>query len=502
MVAEHQDGSFQGLPIKNLIPKNNMVRMTLTVYNTLSRSKEPFVPFKDKRVNMFVCGQTVYDDAHLGHARTYVCFDIVVRWLRHLGYKVKYIQSITDIEDKIVGRAMELGKDPVELARHYEKRFLEDMEALGVSQNVDLYPRSHDYINAIKDQIQLLIDRGYAYVVDGDIYYDVSKFSDYVKLSGVKLEELEKHRIEPNPDKRNVYDFSLWKRNKSGEPFWKIKLMLNNQNQEFVGRPGWHIEDTAITHSIFGVQYDLHGGALELIFPHHTNEIAQAEAAYGKKPFVKYWLHSGVLNIKGEKMSKSLKNFITIRKAREKYNPETIRLFVASTHYRKEVEYSENLLKEASRRLGYMYNALSVFYNTAEGNTKDDKQITGVVKKLEVEFDSAMNDDFNTVLALNALSEALAGLRNFAETHQKVGKKTKTKTISTVLGLADILGILKSEGYKELLPREALELIRKRDAYRLKGEFEEADLIRKELDAKFKIKLEDTRYGTIWYKTN
>jgi len=476
--------------------------MALSIYNTLSRSKEVFVPLKNKTVNMFVCGQTVYDDAHLGHARTYICFDIVVRWLRHLGYKVKYVQNITDIDDKIVGRAMKLGKDPIELARYYEKRFLEDMEALGVSQNIDLYPRSHDYINAIKDQIQLLIDRGYAYVVDSDVYYDVSKFSDYVNLSGVKLEELEKHRIEQNPDKRNVYDFSLWKKSKPGEPFWKIKLTLNNQSQEFVGRPGWHIEDTAITYSIFGAQYDLHGGASELIFPHHTNEIAQAEAAFGKKPLVKYWLHSGVLNIKGEKMSKSLKNFITIREAREKYSPEVIRLFVASTHYRKEIEYGENLMKEASRRLGYMYNALSVFYNTQEDASEDDKNIADLIGRFGAEFTEAMNDDFNTVLALNALSEVLTKLRNFSESHQKIGKKTKARAMEAIAGLADALGILKSESYKEVPPKEAMELIHKRDLHRSKSNFKEADLIRKELETKFKIKLEDTKYGTIWYKAN
>jgi len=474
--------------------------MTLSVYNTLSRSKEKFIPLKDKVVNMFVCGQTVYDEAHLGHARTYICFDIIVRWLRHLNYKVKYIQNITDVDDKIVGRAIELGKDPIELARYYEKRFLEDMEALSVSQNVDLYPRSHDYINAMRDQIQLLIDRGYAYAVGSDIYYDVSKFSGYVSLSGVKLEELEKHRIEPNPDKKNIYDFSLWKESKPGEPFWKIELTLNGQTREFVGRPGWHIEDTAITHSIFGAQYDLHGGASELIFPHHTNEIAQAEAAYGKKPFVKYWLHSGVLNIKGEKMSKSLKNFITIREAREKYNPEAIRLFVASTHYRKEMEYSEDLMKEASRRLGYMYNALSMFYNMAEDVSNDNKSVTDAIEEFETEFTNAMNDDFNTVLALNALSKTLAKLRSFAETNQKVGKSAKTRAISAILDLSDTLGILKSERYKEIPPKEALELIHKRDLHRSKNDFKEADLIRKELETKYKIKLEDTTYGTIWYK--
>ena len=334
----------------------------LFVYNTLSRSKEEFKPIHGKQVSMFVCGQTVYDDAHLGHAKNYINFDVVARWLRHSGYTLKYVQNITDVDDKIIKRAEEEGVDPIELARKFEARFMEDMEAIGVRKNVDQYPRSHDYIEEMRSQIQLLMDKGYAYRIDNDVYYDVSKFSDYTKLSGMRIEELERHRIEPREGKRNGYDFALWKGARKSEPSWGIELTVDGKKERFNGRPGWHIEDTAITHAIFGKQYDLHGGAIELIFPHHTNEIAQAEAAFGVKPFVKYWMHSGIMLIKGEKMSKSLKNFIRIRELLKRFDAESLRLMVLSTHYRKDFGYTEDLVKKASARLNYMRASFSIFY--------------------------------------------------------------------------------------------------------------------------------------------
>ena len=323
----------------------------LVVYNTLTRKEEDFSPLEGDKVNMFVCGQTVYDDAHLGHAKTYITFAIISRWLRHLGYKVKYAQSLTDVEDKIIARAKERGVEAKEVAATYEKRFMEDLQALGIKDDVDAYLRSHDYIDAIRDQIQLLLDNGYAYPLEGDVYYNVAMFKDYTKLSGMKLDELNKHRIEPKEGKVNPYDFSLWKAAKEGEPSWEIKVKYKGKDVALVGRPGWHIEDTAMTYLLFGPQYDVHGGANELIFPHHTNEIAQAEAAFGKKPFVKYWLHAGVLNIRNVKMSKSLKNFITIREFLERYDAEVLKLLVSSTHYRKEIEYDDALAKEAQKRL-------------------------------------------------------------------------------------------------------------------------------------------------------
>jgi cysteinyl-tRNA synthetase len=475
--------------------------MALIVYNTLSRSDEEFRPMNGKHVNMFVCGLTVYDDAHIGHAKTFISFDIIVKWLRHIGYDVKYIQNITDVDDKIINRAKEAGMEASELAGLYEKRFLEDMDALGVRKDVDDYPRSHDYIDAIREQIQLLIDKGYAYVLEGDVYYDVAKFKDYTKLSGIKIEELENHRIEPNPDKKNVYDFALWKAAKPGEPSWRIKINAKGSEIELVGRPGWHIEDTAITYVNFGPQYDIHGGASELIFPHHTNEIAQAEGAFGVKPFVKYWVHTGVVNVNGTKMSKSLKNFVTIRDVLKQYDAETMRTLCASTHYSKEMNYSESLMKDARKKINYMYAAFSIFYNMRESkaNAEDDVSIKAKIDSFVKDFEDAMNDNFNTSLALSKLVILINDLRSFAETHESINSDVKKHAISSIKEMAGIFGLLKKETYKQSIPLEADMLVKRREELRKSGNFTEADRIRDELKSKYKVSIEDTEYGSVWY---
>lgn len=472
----------------------------LFVYNTLSRSKEEFAPISYGKVNMFVCGQTVYDDAHLGHAKTYIDFDIVARWLRHLGYDLTYVQNITDIDDKIIARAREKDVEAKELARFYEKRFMQDMESIDVKRSVNLYPRSHDYVESMREQIQLLLDKEYAYCLDGDIYFDVLKFKDYTRLSRMRIEELERHRIEVREGKKAPYDFAVWKASKPGEPSWKIKIVYNKKEIEMEGRPGWHIEDTAIAYALFGPQYDLHGGANELIFPHHTNEIAQAEAASGKKPFVKYWLHSGILSIKGEKMSKSLKNFITIREALSRYSGEAIRLMAASTHYRKEITYTESLMKNAADRLNYLYSSFSIFCNIrTASSTRQDSIISLLVKEFGQDFTNAMNDDLNTPLALAALHEVISELRRFSETHEVLGRKAKEEAIKRVVGLANALGILQNERFRMAPPDEALGLISMRERLRKEGHFEEADEIRSNLKNEYKIIVEDTEYGTVWY---
>jgi cysteinyl-tRNA synthetase len=449
---------------------------------------------------MFVCGQTVYDDAHIGHARTYVNFDIIARWLRHLGYKVKYIQNITDIEDKIINRAKERGMKPFELARHYEVRFLEDLQAVGAKDSVDMFPRSHDYIDTIKEQIQMLVDRGYAYYLDGDVYYDVARFKDYTKLSGMSIDMLQKHRIEPKEGKRHDYDFALWKAAKPEEPSWKIRITFPEGEKELEGRPGWHIEDTAMTSAIFGPKYDLHGGASELIFPHHTNEIAQAEAAFGTSRFVKYWLHSGVLNIKSQKMSKSLKNFITIREVLNKYSAEELRYMICSTHYRKDIEYTEELLENARKSVRYLYSALSMFYNMKEADSrKADGAALRIAKSFTRGFVKAMNDDFDTPLALSNLIATINALRSFADTREGLGAKTKQEVIDAVVGLPRVIGLLTQDLYKRGIPGKAYALIKERDTLRASKEFQKADAIRSKLESDYGILLEDTEHGTIWY---
>ncbi len=464
----------------------------LKVYNTLTRKEEEFVPLEGKKVKMFVCGQTVYDDAHLGHAKTYINFDIIVRWLRYLGFKVFYVQNITDVDDKIIRRANERKITAKEVAESYIKRFFEDMEALGVKQNIDQFPKSSDYITQIIEQIKTLIEKGYAYVIDGDVYYDVTKFKDYTKLSRMSIEELKKHRIEPDSRKKNPFDFSLWKSAKPNEPSWDSPWGK--------GRPGWHIEDTAMTVTIFGPQYDLHGGATELIFPHHTNEIAQAEAATGKKPFVKYWMHSGVLNIKEEKMSKSLRNFITIREILKRHDAEALRIFYASTHYRKPLDYNEAVIEKAKEKVETFYNLLNRIRNFIQDKKiEDEEKLEDVLKDTKEKFTNAMNDDFNSPLALSYLFELNKEVNTFLDKNEKISKRTGEKIINIFKELGYIFGVLQKEIKNEKLPKEIIDLIIKREGYRKRGDFETADKIRQNLRKKG-ILVEDTPEGPRWRK--
>jgi len=472
--------------------------MAISIFNTMSGTKEQFKPLEGKKVKMFVCGQTVYDDAHLGHAKTYIAFDIVARWLRHSGYDLKYAQNITDVDDKIIARAHERNMEPLELARYYEKRFFEDMERIGVKQNVDIYPESSKYINAMRDQIQALADKGYAYYLDGDIYYDVSKFSDYTKLSRMNIEELSKHRIEPKEGKRNSYDFALWKSAKPGEPKWRIDVVIGGKRFELEGRPGWHIEDTAMTYTIFGPQYDIHGGARELIFPHHTNEIAQAEGAYGVKPFVKYWMHSGMLYIRGQEMHKSLKNFITIREFLGKYSAEILRFMIASTHYRKEINITDNYIDSARRNLYYLYSSIGIFFNMKESRGSG-VQLLEKAKIFAKEFSEAMDDDFNTPLAIKKLMIFARELRNYASGASGIDADTKAEIMKIVSEYAGIIGVLAEENYKKPIDKDIYKLIEEREALRKEKKYEEADAIRSRLLSEFGIVVEDSDYGPVWY---
>jgi len=465
--------------------------MVLKVFNTLTRRIEVFKPRKEKKVQMFVCGQTVYDDVHMGHAKTYVQFDIIVRWLKHLGYDVFYVQNITDIEDKIINRAREKGVDPLSLARHYAQRFLEDMEALGVTKNVNIYPKTTDYIPQMIEQIKTLVEKGYAYVVDGDVYYDVTKFKDYTKLSRMSMEELKKHRIDPDHRKRNRFDFSLWKSQKPGELAWDSPWGK--------GRPGWHIEDTAMTETIFGPQYDLHGGGSDLIFPHHTNEIAQAEAASGKKPFVKYWMHAGLLEIKGTKMSKSLKNFVTIRDILSRYEPEVLRMYYASTHYRKPMEFDENDIEQSRRELEYFYNTLrNIKHATAKKGAKPEELKKALVETRK-NFANALNNDFNTPLAITHLHALAKKVNTMTSTH-KISQKLAGEIAETFRELGEIFGIFHEEVLtEEKLPKNVLALIKEREIARERKDWKKADAIREEI-RKMGFVLEDTAEGPRWRK--
>ncbi len=472
-------------------------RPNILVYNTLSRRKEVFEPIHGNRVYIYVCGQTPYDDAHMGHAKNYVNYDVIVKWLRYRKYSVFYIQNITDIEDKIINRAREKGISWQELVEFYMKRFFEDMEALKVKQNVNLYPKSSDYIPEMIEHIQILIDKGFAYVVDdGTVYFHVPKFEDYTKLSGMNLDELKKHRIEPDPRKKSPLDFALWKAAKPGEPFWPSPWGP--------GRPGWHIEDTAMAITHFGPQFDIHGGASELIFPHHTNEIAQAEAMTGKKPYVKYWLHVGVMNMQAEKMSKSLGNVVTIREVLSRYEPEVVRLYLVSTHYRKPMDFSWEDLELAKERLNRLYTAMENLIDIKEREEikPEDEEFLMKIEEAKNEFESAMDDDFNTPKAIAALFEMAKEMNRFTSEHDSIKKEVKEKVLSIYKELGSILGILEEDRTRKKVEFEMVgDLIRIivdiREELRRMRAYDISDKIREEL-RKTGIELQDTPEGPKW----
>lgn len=351
--------------------------VAIKLHNTLTDSLEEFRPIDGKKVQMFVCGPTVYNFIHIGNAKTYVQFDLIAKSLRYLGYDLKYLQNITDIDDKIIKRSSEKGVGALDLAEEFSEAYLDDAKALGIT-SVDKYARASEYISQIEEQVKTLVEKGYAYKISDGYYFDIEKFGDYGKLSGrLHLDPNDAvSRIDENPEKRNQGDFCLWKFSKEGEPSWQSDLGE--------GRPGWHIEDTAITETELGEQYDIHGGAMDLIFPHHEAEIAQMESASGKKPFVKYWIHTGFLNIDSEKMSKSKDNFLTIRDVLAKgVLPLALRYLFLLSHYRTPVNFSWASLKAAESALKKLQKSA---LDLPEGGKVDDDYKKKFVEKLEKDF--------------------------------------------------------------------------------------------------------------------
>lgn len=468
--------------------------MVLRVYNTKSRSVEEFKPARGNRVYIFVCGPTVYDHSHVGHARTYLAYDIIVRYLRSRGYSVFYLMNITDIDDKIINRANASGEDPLQLADRFTKEFSRDMEALGIT-SVNLYAKASEHIPEITAQISTLIQKGYAYQVDGDVYFDVSKFPGYGELSGQNIDQLVMHRIDPDSRKKNVVDFALWKSQKPGEPAWDSPWGR--------GRPGWHIEDTAITTTYFGPQYDLHGGGLDLVFPHHEAEIAQAEAATGAKPLVKYWLHGGLLMVSGTRMGKSMGNFITIKDALLKHDHEALRLYYAMSHYRSQLEFDDAHIAQAEQvldKLRSVYGHFRTLLQTSDLNDnadveKDIEQLTGRAMQTFVE---SMDDDFNTPRALAAIIAYAKDMEPHAA--RKVGRRSLELIVKTFDYFGDVFGIFRpisareSRAFEELLKV----LLKTREDARRRGDWTTSDRIRDSL-MKLGIGLEDTPTGARWY---
>jgi cysteinyl-tRNA synthetase len=466
----------------------------LKVYNTLSRKKEVFRPRKGKKVNFFVCGPTVYDFSHIGHARTYIVFDAITKYLREKGYNVFYLQNITDIDDKIIKRAKEKKVSSQKLAKNFEKEYLKDMKSLTID-SVTKYARATGHIKEIILQVKRLLKKGYAYQIKDGIYFNIKKFKNYGKLSRRTVLQAEDavSRIDESKAKRNRGDFCLWKRSKPKEPAWKSPWGL--------GRPGWHIEDTAITEKYFGSQYDIHGGAKDLIFPHHEAEIAQMEAISGKKPMVKYWLHSGFLTVKGRKMAKSLGNYITIRDFLRRNPPRLLRFLVIKNHYRSPIDYNEKLLSQAKKDSDRVAEFVGKLKDIISSGKQNSKTINALILKTRNKFEAAMDDDFNTPKAIAVIFD-LVNKGNSFIAQNKMGSKNANDILSLFKQFDKILGInllrahyvLRLVEKLTLKDKTVLKLVKERESYRKKGQWKLADEIRKKVK-KMGYWIEDTKKG-------
>ena len=444
----------------------------LKVYNTLTRKKENFKPMHDKKIKIFVCGPTVYDFAHVGHAKTYIQFDVIVKYLRWSGYNVFYLENITDIDDKIINRAKERNESPAKLAKKFENEFLGDMKSLGVD-SVNKYARATDYIKEIESQVKRLIEKGYAYKINDGYYFDLSKDSDYGKLARRKFQEAEDavSRIDENKEKRNKGDFCLWKFHKEGEPFWESELGR--------GRPGWHIEDTAITEKEFGPQYDVHGGGIDLIFPHHEAEIAQMESISGKKPLVKYWIHTAFLKINKEKMSKSQNNFFTIRDVLKKYDAKVLRFLFASSYHRTPIDFSFKKLEQSKNALERLNEFVSKLRNSDE---KDDLKL---IEKTKDKFKKAMDDDFDSSKAFQIIFDFVK------EVNKNGGGKKSYEFIKEIDKIFNVMN------FEEIsIPAKIKELSNEREKARQEKNFKRADEIRDKIKKEGYI-VEDSEKGVI-----
>jgi len=500
--------------------------MTLRIYNTLTGKKEDFLPLREKQVGMYACGVTVYDLCHIGHARSAIVFDVIYRYLRYRGYDVTFVRNFTDIDDKIIKRANEEGVDYRAIAEKYIEEFNIDMGGLGL-EKPSFEPKATDHISGMIDLISTLIEKGSAYPKDGDVFFSVGRFKDYGKLSGRNIEEMQAGaRVEIDEKKEDPLDFALWKSSKPGEPFWKSPWGE--------GRPGWHIECSVMSQKYLGETFDIHGGGKDLIFPHHENEIAQSEAATGK-PFARYWIHNGFVNINKEKMSKSLGNFLTIKEILKQWHPEVLRLFFLSHHYRSPVDYSEESLLEAKTGLDRFYSTLKAIKDeiqiipspfTGEGkpalrtsslagggvHVLEEAQKT--IHSFQTRFKEAMDDDFNTAQALGYLYDLQRNLNSLLD----ISKGHPTEAILTLLKqgldhirkIGGVFGLFtgepseylvrqKKEGLKKfnLSEEEILQSIERRSQARKDKDWKKADEIRNDLLSKGII-LEDTPSGTLW----
>ncbi len=463
----------------------------LQIYNTLSKQKEEFIPQNPPKVTMYVCGPTVYDYFHIGNARSFIMADITRRYLEYKGYDVKYVMNITDVDDKIIKKSNEQHVESSEVADQYSDAFLEDIQKLKIKP-ADVFPKATEHIEDIVHLIERIEKKGNAYNVEGNVFYDVSKFNGYGKLSSKKIEDLESGaRVEINESKRNPLDFSLWKKAKEGEPFWESPWGK--------GRPGWHIECSAMSTKHLGESIDIHAGGNDLIFPHHENEIAQSEAATGKA-FVKYWIHFGFLNIQNQKMSKSLGNFFTTREILKKYSAETIRLLFSQTHYAGPLNFSEELIISAQKGLEKINNLAERIVRELDLPDDNDEGLDFDYQKYYSLFENSMDDDFNSPKAVAVIFDFVREFNRFISENEKLPKKNLesakeflTKTAQEVLGILhfDSFAEVQKEFNGELIDF-AIDLRRK---FKSEKDYEYADSIRNEL-TKIGVVLEDSKDGT------
>ena len=464
--------------------------MPMKLYNTLTQKKEEFVPITEGKVLMYSCGPTVYNYFHIGNARPFIVFDVLRRFLEYTGYDVTFVQNFTDVDDKIINRSHEEGITAKEVADKYIAEYFVDADALGI-RRASVHPRVSDNIPEIIEMISQLEKNGLAYNVDGNVYYQVDHFHDYGKLSGQNVEDLKAGaRIDINDEKRSPLDFALWKKAKEGEPFWDSPWGK--------GRPGWHIECSAMSRKYLAQSIDIHGGGQDLIFPHHENEIAQSEGSCGCK-FANYWVHNGYINIDNEKMSKSKGNFFTVRDIARKYDLEVVRMFMLMAHYRSPVNFSDELLGQAKNALERLYNAkyqmeyLLATVKAAEATAEEQAWMDGLVKYKD-QFITAMNDDLNTADGIAAIFELVREANTFLS--ESSSKPCIQAAYDLFTELTGVIGLAEKEK-KNDLAEEVEALIAERQSARKARDFAKADQIRDDLLARG-IVLEDTREGVKW----
>ena len=470
----------------------------MKLYNTLTRKKEEFVPITPGEVKMYVCGPTVYNFFHIGNGRTFIVFDTIRRYLEYRGYKVKFVQNFTDIDDKMINKANEEGTTVKNIGDKYISEYYTDADALNI-ERATVNPRATEFIDDIIDFVSKLIEKGYAYEVDGDVYFRTKKFEAYGKLSGQSLEDLQmgaSNRTSSATDerKKDPMDFAIWKAQKPGEPAWDCPWGK--------GRPGWHIECSCMAKKLLGETIDIHAGGMDLAFPHHENEVAQSEALTGKT-FANYWLHSAYVNVNNQKMSKSLNNFFTARDILKEYDADVIRFFMMSAHYRIQINFSKELLDSAKASMDRLYNAVSNLENligevSKEEMNEEEKSYLDSLDKYRERYIQKMDDDFNTADALTVLFELSKDINTNITINSS--KELATKALELIRELGGPLGILQ-KSTKGDLESEIEELIEQRQNARKNRDFALADKIRDDLKARG-IVLEDTPQGVRWKKVN